>query len=283
MGATGRGSDDVFSAAGEDMNSDKDTLPSPSVSASAWSWVASSSVVPVATANSSMESCSLPSVSAAMKCSAALVNNSSSEIGISRGERGSSTTATGSGSASTSNAGSGSGTGICSATGGGASTGTDMSSASGVGMEGVGTEVASCSSFKPISNAPANASWVAFATCFWLVVSTAGSGEGSAITAGSSTFGGAGSEAPGKGTAVSFGRGTGDGLGAVLDAFGAGVCAAGFGTVATLAEEASPLASVGIGSACPATSRAASSSSAMESKAAWFPAGSAKADSIPCK
>lgn len=85
------------------------------------------------------------------------------------------------------------------------------------------------------------------------MVSTSGSTEGSTITAGSSTFDGAGSEAPGKGTAVSFGRGTGDGSGTVFDAFGAGVGAgvgaAGLGTVATLAEEASPLASVGIGRA----------------------------------
>ena len=159
MGATGRGRDEAFSAAGDDMNSDKETLPSPSVSASAWSWVASSSVVPVATANSSMESCSLPSVSAAMKCSAALVNNSSSEIGISSGERGSSTADVDSKSAWTSTASSVLGSGICSSTIGGASAGAVTTSCSGVGVEGAGArEVACCSSFKPRSNAPANAS-----------------------------------------------------------------------------------------------------------------------------
>ena len=68
------------------MNSDRETLPSPSVSASACKTVASSRVVPVATGNSSTDNCSLPSVSAAMKCSAALVNSSSSVTGISNGE-----------------------------------------------------------------------------------------------------------------------------------------------------------------------------------------------------
>jgi len=104
---TGRGREAALVAEVEDINSERDTLPSPSVSASAWRTAASSCVEPVATANSSTDSCSLPSVSAAMKCSAALVNNSSSETGISRGER--PTCSKGSDSISGSIVGSGSG------------------------------------------------------------------------------------------------------------------------------------------------------------------------------
>ena len=90
------------------MNSDRETLPSPSVSASACNDAASSRVVPVATANSSTDNCSLPSVSAAMKCSAALVNSSSSVTGISNGEpAGSGAAGSGAGSGRTSCKGSG--------------------------------------------------------------------------------------------------------------------------------------------------------------------------------
>ena len=93
-------------------------------------------VVPVATANSSTESCSLPSVSAAMKCSAALVNNSSSVTGISKGDTfdsgadstiGSSAGGVGMGSGSGSGCGttSGSGSGSETISGSSISTGSD--------------------------------------------------------------------------------------------------------------------------------------------------------------
>ena len=58
------------------MNSERDTDPSPSVSACACRTVASSIVVPVASANSSIDNWPLSSVSAAIKCSAALTNSS---------------------------------------------------------------------------------------------------------------------------------------------------------------------------------------------------------------
>ena len=109
-------------AAGEDINSDRETLPSPSVSACACNAVASSRVVPVATANSSTDNCSLPSVSAAMKCSAALVNNSSSVTGISSGE-----------TAGCEAAGSGAGSGMTSCTGSGVTGTIGSGSSSGTG------------------------------------------------------------------------------------------------------------------------------------------------------
>ena len=156
------------------MNSDKDTLPSPSVSASACNAVASSRVVPVATANSSTDNCSLPSVSAAMKCSAALVNSSSSVTGISSGET------AGSGAV-----GSGTGSGMTSCTGSDVTGTIGSGTGSGAGVE-TGTSVDS--SLRPISKAPAKASCVALATCFSFVVSTVGSTTGSLIIGGSSTF-----------------------------------------------------------------------------------------------
>ncbi len=155
-------------AAGEDMNSDRETLPSPSVSAAACNAVASSRVVPVATANSSTDNCSLPSVSAAMKCSAALVNNSSSVTGISKGE-----------TAGSEAAGSGAGSGMTSGTGSGATGTIGSGSSSGTGSRaGVGTGTSVDSSLRPISKAPAKASCVALATCFSFVVSTVGSTTG---------------------------------------------------------------------------------------------------------
>ena len=126
---------------------------------------------------------------------------------------------------------------------------------------------------------------MALATCFSLVVSTVASTGVRFETGGSSTFGWAGSAWFGSGTGASEGSGT---LGAALVGFsetGADLAAVaeGFGGRATLEEAAVPLASVGTGRAWPATSSAASSSSAIANSESWFDSGWAKKDSRPCK
>ena len=112
-------------------------------------------------------------------------------------------------------------------------------------------------------------------------MSTVGSTTGSLTIGGNSTFavGDSGATAVGKGTgsdAVGSGM-----LGSFTAGFGtgAGAGAEGVGAIGTLAEAATPLANVGTGSAWPATSRAASSSSATVSRDALFASGWAKNDS----
>ena len=208
-----------------------------------------------------------------MKCSAALVNSSSSVTGISNGEL------AGSGAA-----GSGAGSGVTSSKGSGVTETLGSGSSSGRGSgAGVGTGTSVVSSLSPISKAPAKASCVALATCFSFVVSKVGSTTGSLTIDGNSTF------AVGDSGATEVGKGTGsDAVGSgMLDSFatgfgagaGVGAGAEGVGAIGTLAEAATPLANVGTGSAWPATSSAASSSSATVSKDDLFASGWAKNDS----
>ena len=112
-------------------------------------------------------------------------------------------------------------------------------------------------------------------------MSRVGSTTGSLIIGGSSTFaeGDSGATAAGKGTgSEDVGSGM---LGSFTAGFGTGTDAGaeGVGAIGTLAEAATPLANVGTGSAWPATSRAASSSSATDTKDALFASGWARYDS----
>ena len=115
------------------------------------------------------------------------------------------------------------------------------------------------------------------------VSTTTSSTTGSFTTGGSSTLSATGSAvAPGRGTDASGVVGSGI-LVFGTDGVGSEGAADGFGTTGTLADPAVRLARVGIGSAWPATSSAASSSSATAKSEEVFASGCARNDSMPSR